>query len=137
MSSAMSDGGAGALVKIVSVLGRTRAGRVILVVMTFYVGVQVVVSRLDRATLVAIGVIFAGLMAVAIWFWRQRRRRRERASLYQWLAFFGLVLVASATALLLILRRRRVSTLAAPPSAEEVERLAVLAAAPATPGAPR
>lgn len=124
----MSDGGAGAIVEIVSLLGRTKAGRVVLVVMVCYIGVQYVASQVSRAGLVAAGVVVAGIAALAAGFVVQRRRRRERASMYQWLAFLGLAVTASATALFVIARRRKASVLAPPPPAAEVERLAALEA---------
>ena len=126
----MSDGGAGAIVEVVSLLARSKAGRVVLVLGTTYLALQYAVSQLGRPALVAIGVVIAGLAAIAITFVVRRRRRRERASLYQWLAFLGLVVVAGAAALLVILRRRKGSALGAAPSAEEVERLAAQQGAP-------
>lgn len=126
----MSDGGAGAIVEVVSLLARSKAGRVVLVVGGTYLALQYVVSQLSRAALAGIAVVAAGLVAIAVTFFVRRRRRRERASMYQWLAFLGLVLVAGVTALFVILRRKRASTLPAAPSAEEVERLAAMEGAP-------
>ena len=120
----MSDGGAGAIVEVVSLLARSKAGRVVLVLGTTYLALQYAVSQLGRPALVGIGVVIAGLAAIVITFVVRRRRRRERASLYQWIAFLGLVVVAGATALLVIWRRRKGSALGAAPSEEEVERLA-------------
>ncbi|MEZ4295414.1 MAG: LPXTG cell wall anchor domain-containing protein [Polyangiaceae bacterium] len=121
----MSDGGAGALVEMVSLLARSRAGRVLLLVGAVYLTVQYVVSQLSRAALVGLGVLLAGLLALVIAFFLQRRKRRERASMRQWLAFAGLALIAGGAVLFLAFRRRKTSALGAPPSAEEVERLAM------------
>jgi multisubunit Na+/H+ antiporter MnhB subunit len=122
----MSDGGAGAIVEVVSLLAKSRAGRIALVVIACYLGLEYVVSQVSRAALAGIVVVAAGLAALAAAFVVQRRRRRARASLYQWLALFGLVIVAGATALFVIARRRKASAPGAPPSAEEVERLAAM-----------
>ena len=120
----MSDGGAQVIVEVVSVLGRTRAGRIVLVVGITYLTLSYVVSQLGRAALVGVGIVLAGLLAIAVSFFLRRRRRRQRASLHQWLSFLGLAIVASATAIFVIVRRRKGATLGPAPSAAEVEQLA-------------
>jgi drug/metabolite transporter (DMT)-like permease len=120
----MSDGGAGAIFEIVSILSKSRAGRVVLLVVGCYLALQYVVSELSRAALFGIVVLLAGLTAIAVALFVQRRRRRERASLHQTLALVGLMIVGGATALFVLVRRRKAQALSAPPTAADVARLA-------------
>lgn len=126
----MSDGGAGAIVKVVSLLGRTKAGRVVLVVLAAYLTLQYVIAKLSAALLAALAVIGGGVVALGVSYLIDRKRRRERASLQLWLLFTGLALVAGLGALFLIARRRRVRELSPPPSVAEIERLAAQEAQP-------
>lgn len=118
----MSDGGAGAIVEAVSLLARSRAGRVVLVLGAAYLGLQYAVSQLSRAALAAIGILLAALVALAVAFFVRRRKRQSRARLGQVLALVALAIVGAAAALIVVLRRRKRSALAAPPSAEDIER---------------
>ena len=122
----MSDGGAAVIVEVGSMLASTKAGRVVLVVLIAYATFLYVLAEVGLATLWALAAIAAGL--VTIFLVTRRRRRARRASLVQSVAVFFVVLLAGATAIFLLARRRRTEPLAPPPSPEEIDRLATMAA---------
>lgn len=125
----MSDGGAAAIVEIGSMLGRTRAGRVVLLVLIGYFSLQYVVASLSQAALVAVGVVGLAALVLVTGFVLRRRRRKARASLRDTLAFLALVVVAILGALFLLARRRK-GSVAPPPDPRDVDRLAQLEAHP-------
>lgn len=119
----MSDGGAGAVVEVVSTLARFTLGRGLLWFVAAYLTVTSVTAKASDRPLFLIAAAVLALVAGLAGFLAGRKKRAERASLRAALYFIGFVFVALAGSLFVVFRKKKSEPELPPPDEKEVDAL--------------